>query len=98
MSRKYSPLPTEDLNDGEAWPFRDGVDQMTIRVSRYEADGTTPACYQCLARGKGRDKRSGLGMRPSVVLAIHDAVNSFFQPPTDTLAKKAEPSVSDLLG
>jgi hypothetical protein len=37
--------------------FADGLAEVTIRVSRYEADCKTPACYQAIA--KHRDRISG---------------------------------------
>ena len=77
---KHSPLPTEDLNSTEAFPFLDGADEIVLRVSRYEDDMETPACYQCIIRGKDRTKQWGIGIRPNPVTALHAAIESWFRP------------------
>ena len=80
MTKCPNPLPTEDLNDTAAYPFLGGADEIVVRVSRYEADMKTPACYQCLIRGQDRTKQWGLGVRPNPVAAIHAAIESWFRP------------------
>lgn len=80
MSKRPNPLPTDDLNATEAYPFLEGADEIVLRVSRYEADMKTPACYQCIVRGQDRTKQWGLGIRPNPVAALNAAIESWFQP------------------
>ncbi len=80
MTKRVNPLPTDDLNATEAYPFLDGADEIVLRVSRYEADMKTPACYQCIVRGQDRTKQWGLGIRPNPVSALNAAIESWFQP------------------
>lgn len=96
---KHSPLPTEDLNAVEAWPFEDGCDEIVIRVSSYEKDLVTPASFQAIARGRDRTKVWGVGVRANPVAALHGCIESFFRPadepaPTET---ETEPDIEDLL-
>jgi len=74
-------LPTENLGDNEAWPFRyDGVDEIVIRVIRYKDDGVTPGAYQAVVRGRDRTKPWGVGIMGNPVEAILRAIESFFSP------------------
>lgn len=89
-----SPLPTTDLSDNAAWPFQDGCEEITIRVSRYGPDGKTPAAYQAIARAPKPSRNYGLGVRTNPVAAVQAAIETFFAPK----AAKSEPvEVGDLL-
>ncbi len=55
--------------------FAGGLAEVTIRVSRYETDGRTPACYQAIA--KHRDRISGpwgVGMTATPASALRHAL------------------------
>lgn len=71
---------TEDLNDVAAYPFADGADEIVLRVSRYEPDGKTPACYQCIVRGSNRNRLWGLGISANPVAALSRAMQTFYDP------------------
>jgi hypothetical protein len=94
---KHSPLPTTDLNSVEAWPFAEGVDQIVLRVSRYEEDGTTPAAFQAVVTG--RDPRRGsIGILANPVSALSWAIDMFFDPRSAPPEKaKADQEIADLL-
>jgi hypothetical protein len=87
---KHSPLSSEDLNDVAAWPFPDGADEITIRVSRYEADLTTPLTFQAIVRGQDRTRVWGVGVRKNPVAALLRAFESFYSPKPD-IAVEDEP-------
>lgn len=97
---KHNPLPTEDLNSTEAYPFLDGADTITLRISRFAEDGKTPLAYQCIVRCKDDPKKWGLGIRPNPVAALTAAIDSWFQPKVHEIdhVPGEEPDVEDLLG
>ena len=80
---KFSPLPTDDLNDTAAWPFWDDCNEIVIRISSYKDDGVTPASFQAIARGRDRTKVWGVGVRANPVSALKGCIDSFFRPPFD---------------
>lgn len=75
------PRPTTDLNNDEAWPFGDGVDEITIRVSRYDLSTkpARPAAFQALAKRADRTKVWGVGVSGSPVAAIQKAVRESYE-------------------
>ena len=79
-TKKHSPLPSENLNDNEAWPFSDGANEIVVRVSSYKDDGVTPASFQAIVRGRNRMKAWGVGVRANPVPALTRAIESFFEP------------------
>lgn len=97
ISNIHDPRPTEDLSDIEAWPFRDGADEVTIRVARRNPDGS-PACYQAFVKKLDEDLARtvgipSLGMLACPIASLRRAITEFYREP-----QKAEPSVDDLLG
>ena len=54
---------------------RDGLVEIVVRVSRYEADLVTPACWQAIAKYRGREKGPwGVGIRARPVVALQRAL------------------------
>ncbi|MEP2533532.1 hypothetical protein [Shimia sp.] len=91
ISNVHDPRSTDDLADVEAWPFADGAEQVSIRVSRRKPDGT-PACYQATVKGQDGSRPPSVGMLACPIAALNRAITEFYRNPT------AEPSVDDLLG
>ncbi len=77
-----SVLPSENLKDADLWPFGEGVDEIVVRICRYEADMETPAAFQAVVRGRDRTRVWGVGIRANPVAALSRAVQSFFEPKT----------------
>jgi hypothetical protein len=92
---QHSPLSSSDLNDLAAWPFGEGADEITIRISRYNDDGS-PASYQTIVRGKDRTKVWGVGVRKDPISALHGAIKSFFAPKPGSPVGNEQEEVSDL--
>lgn len=80
--KRFSTLPTDNLNDSEAWPFSDDADEIVIRVSSWAADGKTPASFQAIVRGRDRTKAWGLGILSNPVAALQRAIDDFYSPTT----------------
>lgn len=76
----HDPRPTDDLNSDEAWPFEDGVDEITIRVSRYDfsVKPERPAAFQAIAKRADRTKVWGVGVAGSPVAAIQKAIREAY--------------------
>lgn len=63
---------------------RDGLQELTVRVSRYGADGKTPECWQALA--KCRDRMGGpwgVGILASPGAAIRSALLKLADTPAE---------------
>lgn len=93
LSNVDDPRPTDSLDDREAWPLGDGAEQITVRVARWNDDGS-PACYQAIVKHRDRKRPSGLGMLTCPVKSLSRAISEFYRTPTDTDG----PTVDDLLG
>lgn len=48
---------------------RDGLEELVVRVTRYDADLETPAAWQAIAKYRGREKW-GVGIRTRPGIAI----------------------------
>lgn len=50
---------------------RDGLEELVVRVTRYDADLETPAAWQAIAKYRGRVKGPwGVGIRTRPAIAI----------------------------
>lgn len=75
------PRATTNLDDVESWPFKDGVDEITIRVVRYKDDLETPACFQAIVKPRDRHKAWSVGILANPVQALHRAISDFYENP-----------------
>lgn len=95
------PRPTDNLADTAAWPFWDGADEVVIRVSRYEEDMRTPACFQVVVKHQDRTKIWGVAVLANPVAAIMQAIAHFYErdgepwPNGGEVGKKREPLIED---
>lgn len=77
MSVFRGPSDYSDLSDTDAWPFLEGAEEIVLRISRYEQDGRTPACYQAVVKGQNRSRVWGVGVYANPVVALREAIAEF---------------------
>lgn len=68
---------------------RDGLQELTVRVSRYGTDGKTPECWQAIAKYRGRvDGPWGVGILANPEAAIRQALSGLTGDAKDTPAEE----------
>lgn len=56
---------------------RDGLVEIIVRVSRYEADLKTPACWQAICKYRGRETGPwGVSIRARAAVALERALEA----------------------
>jgi hypothetical protein len=68
---------------------RDGLQELTVRVSRYGADGKTPECWHAIAKYRTRIAGPwGVGVLASPEAAIRQALSGMADDVKDTTAEE----------
>ena len=68
------------LEDAIRAAFASGRDEITVRVSRYAADGRTPEAFQALVKHQNRTVTWGCGVRGEPVSALRAALDDALRP------------------
>ena len=94
---------TDNLADLAAWPFKDGAEEIVIRVARYEKDCVTPASFQALVKHRDRTIVWGIGCTADPVTSLMRAIHTFYVrnapwPSGGEHGLHREPLIDDLLG